>query len=94
MNRGAAVIAVPLMIEREEQPSVPLDDVAGARLPGATRLRTLGSSECSERPHTSAAGQSNMQFRARIPITVAVIGICPRRRNFGASKPNRKARGR
>ena len=35
-----------------------------------------------------------MQFRAKVPITVAVIGVCPIRRIFVAPKPSREERRR
>lgn len=57
----------------------------------ATRLRTMGRSECWEQTHASAAWQSNMQFAAKTPIALAVIGICAIRRIFVA--PTTKSGG-
>ena len=37
----------------------------------------MGSSECWEQTPASATMQSNMQFAAKMPIVVAVIGFCP-----------------
>ena len=54
----------------------------------------MGSSGCWEQTHTSATGKSNVRFAAKMPIAVAVIGICPITRTFMAREPSREGRRR
>ena len=54
----------------------------------------MGSSECWDQPRASATGQSNVQFAAKTPIAVTVIGFCPITRTFVARQPSREGRRR
>ena len=95
-NRGPDVVADPLILEREEMPDVPLDDVAGARLPLLERPHSESTVSRNARnsPTLWRQQQPNVQFVAKMPITVAVIGICPIRKNFVARQPSREGQRR
>ena len=51
----------------------------------------MGRSEGQEQTAASTTGQSNMQFAAKTPIAVTVIGSCPITRTFAA--PTTKSGG-
>lgn len=54
----------------------------------------MGSSERWDQPRASATGQSNVQFAAKTPIAVTVIGFCPITRIFVGRQASREGRRR
>lgn len=62
-------------------------------LPVPVAIRAYQPRNAGNGPAHQQPRRCNMQYPAQIPITVALIGSCPIKRNFLAPQPNREARG-